>query len=559
MSLISSAQRATRVVKNVGRMREIVGGLSAFGFGTLVNKAGLGRFAQAARKAARRDDADASQTTPVRVRLLCESLGPTFIKLAQILSGRPDLIPQDFVEEFKKLQDKVPALPFETLRPSLERELGGTLDMFFSSFDTEALASASIAQVHAARTLDGDDVVVKIQKPDVARLLAQDLEILNLLAEAVERYVPELRSFRPKALANEFRRSILQEIDFVQEASNLRRFRENFIDNPFLVVPKVYPGLSTTKVVTLERLRGVKLSDLEAVRSLGIDPKELLRQGMRCFYQSIMVDGLFHGDPHGGNILVLPDGRMALIDFGSVGHLTLKGRAAVINMFLALLNEDYDDLIWEYLQMSPPSSGSRSSKSFELVASEVAVIFSPYHGLPLREIPAGKLLMEATAVAFKNQVSLPRDLVLVFKSIMTLEGLGRQLDPEFDLITAATEFAPQVFKELYKPSRLGKDAMILGRDVSRLLRSAPRQLSEIMRQIESREIEITAQIPQIDRLARAKIASASRLSFAIAASALFLGALFAIHAKDLPPAVASALILTSAVALGWALIKNLRA
>ncbi len=519
MSLLSRAETVRRAVKNVGRMSEIVAAMTRFGFGTVVERTGLATFLPGRASAS---ETDATSPTPERLRRLMEQLGPTFIKVGQVLGGRPDLVPADFVREFEKLQDHAPPLPFAILQPILEAELGRKLGDCFSSFDTEPLATASIAQVHAARTLEGDDVVVKIRKPDVDRQLSQDLEIVELLAQLLERYIEELRPFRPQQIVLEFKRTLLEETDFRMEATNIRRFRENFAGSSFLVIPKVYGDLSSDRVLTMERIRGVKLSDLEAVRAMGVDPRELLRQGIDHFFQSVMRDGLFHADPHAGNLMALPDGRMGLIDFGSVGRLSVRSKDAIVNMFLAMLAEDYDALILEYLDLSPAFEGSRSTSNIERIQREVAQIMSPYHGLPLSEIPAGKVLMESTRVAFRYHVSLPRDLVLVFKSIMTLEGIGRALDPDFDLVGAASKYARVLFKDRFEPARLGKEALFASRDVSRLLRSAPRQLGESLRQLESGELRLNLRLEDLERYARRQAQATTKVALAILASSLIV-------------------------------------
>lgn len=518
MSLLSSATQASRVVKNVGRMREIITTMSRFGFGTLVDRIGFSKF--------RHRDEDSEHVEPKqipeRLRRLCEELGPTFIKVGQILAGRPDLVPAEFVMEFQKLQDKVAPVPFMTLKPVIEAELGRPLEQCFASFDTEALATASIAQVHAARTMDGDDVVVKVQKPDVHKLLSQDLEIIDLLVGAIEMAIPELRPFKLKVIISEFKRAILAELSFAREANNVKRFRENFAASSFLVIPKVYLDLSSDRVITLERIRGVKLQDLEAVRAMGVDPKELLRQGIDAFYQSILVDGFFHADPHGGNILVLPDGRMGLVDFGSMGWLSPKAKTSLINMFLALVAEDYEALVQEYMWLAPASSGSRSSNKLEAIQQEVSTIMTPYFGLPLKDIPTGKILMDATSVAFKHEVQLPRDLVMVFKAIMTLEGIGRLLDPDFDLVSAATKFSTQVLREQYDPLRIAKDVFFVARDTSRFFQQAPRQIGETLRQLESGELKFNHRLLGLSAFTKALLTGSTRIAYAILSVGLLI-------------------------------------
>jgi ubiquinone biosynthesis protein len=463
-----------------------------------------------------------------------EELGPTFIKIGQVLASRPDLVPSEVIAELEKLQDQVAPLPFNDLKPIIENSLGRKLEDAFASLDPIALASASIAQVHAARTMDGDDVVIKIKKPGVEKTLTQDLEILELIASLAERYVPEARPFKPTRIATEFKKALLTEVDFTREASNLERFRENFASSHFLVVPRHYKDLSTTQILTIERLRGVKLVDVEAVRALGVDPTELLRQGMDSFFQSMLVDGLFHADPHGGNILVLPDGRMGLLDFGSVGWLSKKSKAAVVDMFLALVTEDYDALVFEYLRLSSPTPGSRSSTNIAEIQREVAALFAPYYGLPLREIPAGRLLMDGANIAFRHHVALPQDLVMVFKTIMILEGIGRTLDPDFDLLGAASKYAKIVLKERYSPKEIAKETLFVGRDLLRFVQNAPRQWAEVLRQIESGELKVNLEIKNLDRYARAQALGSQRISQAILAIGLLGAASFASSTHNVP-------------------------
>ncbi len=514
MAWLGRARQLGLAVKNVGRAREIASAMVRFGFGTIVEQLGFEDFFISRLLLRRSKEEDYS--LPERIRMLCEELGPTFIKFGQILSGRPDLIPADWVQELSKLQDHVSPISINEIKPVIEADLGGSLDQFFSSFDTEPLATASIAQVHAARSLEGDEVVVKVKKPDVERLLNQDLQIIESLALLAEHYVTELKPFKPTNIIREFKKSLLGEIDFRKEATSMRRYRKNFEGNDFLVIPRVYADLSGDSVLTQERLRGVKLSDINAVRSLGVDTTLVLQRGMEAFFKSIMEDGFFHGDPHGGNILVLPDGRMGLLDFGNMGWLSPKSKDAIINMFLALVAEDYDSLVLEYLYLSPPSPGSRSSTKIDAIQREVAAQFTQYRGLPLKEIPSGKILLDASSVAFKYHVTLPQDLIAVFKSIMTLEGIGRQLDPNFDLLSSGTTFAGRLIKQRYSPEVIGKELLIFGRDISRFLRTTPRQLGEVLRQIESGEIKIHLSVDNIGKdFMNAQSHSAQKISISL--------------------------------------------
>lgn len=522
-SVISRVSQISKATKNLGRMREIAGIMTQFGFGTLLGQIGLKTLASS-----RSEDGRVAQATlPERTRMLFERLGPAFIKLGQILSGRPDLIPQDFIDEFSKLQDNVTPVPIQEIIPIIEEALGRKIQDAYSSFDTEPMATASIAQVHAARTLEGDDVVVKVKKPGVAKALQRDLEIIELLAQLIEVSVPELKTFRPKQVVQEFKRSLLAETDFTRELHNIQNYRNNFAEMPFLYVPKPFADLSSEDILTMERLRGVKLSDTEGVRRLGIDTHELLSQGMNAFFKSVMVDGLFHSDPHGGNIFVLPDGRMGLVDFGAVGHLSDSSRRAIVSMFLALLTQDYEWLVQEYVQLSPAFEGTRTSKTIEMLSQEIYNIFSPYHGRPLKNIPSGKLLMEATALALKYRVILPSDLVMVFKAIMTLEGMARALDPDFDLVSSGAGYAKTVLKTLYKPEYIAKELAFTARDWLALSRSFPRQAGEIVRQIECGDLRLNVHVPDLQQAARTHLKASGLLGQSIlSATILVVATLF---------------------------------
>ncbi len=519
MSLLGQATQVGKAVKNVGRLREIITTMSRFGFGEVVERLGLHGFSNNPITKGADSEED---TFPQRLRMLLEDLGPTFIKIGQILAGRPDLINAEIVTELEKLQDKVEPVPFSNLKAFIETDLDRPLEACFASFDTEPMATASIAQVHAARTLDGEDVVVKIKKPGVDRLLAQDLEIVAMLAALAERYIPELRIFHPSEIVKEFRRTLLSETNFTLEANNTKRFRETFSNQNFLVIPKVFSELSGPRVLTLERLRGVNLSQSEAIKALGVDQRHVLSQGMDCFFQSIMIDGFFHADPHAGNILILPDGRMGLIDFGSVVRLSQKSKDAIINMFLALVTEDFDSLVQEYVDLSPSSEASRSSATLQKLQREIRETMSPYYGLPLKDIPAGKILMQSTNIAFRFQVSIPHDLIMVFKAIMTLEGIGRSLDPGFNLVESATKYAKIVLKQRYSPGRLFSDGWFLVRDIGRLLERAPKQLSMFLRQLEGGQFQMKIEHLGIEKLAKAQLQSSINIGSAILAVGFLL-------------------------------------
>jgi ubiquinone biosynthesis protein len=522
MNLFTRARAVQRALKNVGRVREIVAAMSRFGFDVIIERLRLGQYRSRELKLGEGD----SKKLPIeaRTRLLFENLGPTFIKVGQILAGRPDLIPEPFITEFAKLQDQVSPLPFAQIKKIIESELKRDLSQLFASVEEQPLATASIAQVHSARTLDGRDIVIKVRKPQVKQILERDLDIMEWMAEVAQNSFRELHSFRLPYLVAELKKSLLKEADFLQEAIALKRFAENFKDSDFLVIPKVYDSLSSEAVLCMEKIHGTKLQDVQSLARMGVNTSEILKKGLECFNRSIFEYGLFHADPHGGNILILPDGRMGLIDFGAAAWLSERSRRALLNMFIALIQEDYDSLVYEYILLSPADSGSRSSSRVTLIQSEVAAVFSPYRGLPLKDINAGKLLLEGTRIAFEHKIVLPQDLILVFKSIMTLEGIGRSLDPNFDLLSSANNFSKILIKEFWSVEKLTKETYGILRDVGRFAKWAPRQFSEVLRQVEDGQLQIGFELRSMERLLRTQRQASTKVALSILVAALLAAA-----------------------------------
>ena len=497
MTVLGRALQIRKALSNSGRMWEVSSALTRYGFGEILVKVGIRKPKETI------DDGHIKfRSAPERLRLLFENLGPTFIKLGQLAGGRPDLIPPEFLEELNKLQDKVEPIPYPAIKAIVESTYGKPIEEMFSSFDTLPLASASIAQVHTARTLTGEDVVLKIQKPDVERILNKDFEILELTAELMESTLPEVKRFNPLRVVKEFKRLILQEIDFDREANTIKRYRQNFSHSSFLVIPKVYSELSSKKILVMERVQGFRITDLESLKKHNIDPKALLQKGLDHHMESLMVHGLFHADPHSGNMLVLPDGRLALLDFGSVGWLSPKSRNSLVNLFLSLVSQDYDALVEEYLDLSPREGTSHSTQSRDQLARDISLMMAPYYGISLKEIPAAQLMLEASGLAFKYYIQLPQDLIAVFKSNMILEGIGRTLDPDFDLLESAGRYSKKVLREKLRPQSLVRTLLRSSRDAQRFIQKGPRLGLEIMRQLEAGQLEVQLKSSEWERFSQ---------------------------------------------------------
>jgi ubiquinone biosynthesis protein len=512
-----------QAVKNVQRLRQIIGVFAKHGFVDVVDRMNLGKFLPS--RLAAYAELQAEKTIQERLRLAFEELGPTFVKLGQLLSTRPDLLPEQFIEEFTKLQDNVQPLPFEIVRTIVERELKKKLEDAYSKFDPVPIGAASIGQVHTATLNTGEQVVVKVQRPEIDKIIDTDVSLLAFLAGLLEKYVPETRVISPKTIVNEFFRTLSFELDFVVEANNMSKMAENMAALPEVVIPKVYRALSTDKVLTLERLEGIRVNDLKALEAAGIDRKRIVEVGARAFFKSVMIDGLFHGDLHGGNLFILPGNRLGIIDFGIVGRLSQKSRDQLATMLMALLTEDYEKLCYQYAELGTAGP----SIDFDGFQREVRNTLAPYMGLSLSELNAGKILIEATKIAAQYRIQVPGDWMIVFKAILTIEGMGRTLDPGFDLLSMGQELAKDLVKNQYSPQRLSKDFLWVAKDIAELMQVLPRQIRWMFRKFNSNDFAFEIKSQELQDIRRQLDVNGRRLSLTVLVVGLFLSGSIALQ------------------------------
>lgn len=447
-------------------------------------------------------------TPPERMRMAFEELGPTFVKLGQVLATRPDLIPEDFVEEFKRLHDQVAPLPFSEIRRVLEREMAMPLEHAFKEIDPAPLGSASIAQVHRAILADGTAVVIKVQRPGIERVIADDVAILYYLADLLQKYVPETRVFNPTGIVDEFFRTLELETNFIIEANNIRRFQENFKNDPTVVIPEVFFEFSSQKVLVLEFLKGIPLSKAEALEQAGVDRMEIMRSGLRAYFKQVFKDGLFHGDLHAGNLFIMPGSKIGLIDFGIVGRLNRRTQDAIANMFVALYYEDYERLAYEYVELAPYSS----EVNVDQFAKDLKDLLAPYFGLSMKNVDFGKLLMDSTAIAGKHRLVLPSELMLFFKSIVTVEGMARVIVSDFNLLDYALEFANEIVAARYSKERVTEELAMFTKDASQLAKGLPRQLKQFIRRVGNPDFAFKVSIAEIEDVKRS-IETSSNILF----------------------------------------------
>lgn len=437
-------------------------------------------------------------SAPERLRISFEQLGPTFVKLGQLLATRPDLVPKEFSDEFRKLQDQVPAVPFAEMKVVLEDHFEQKLDAVFSSVDPNTIGAASIAQAYRATLISGEEVVIKVQRPNIDKVIAEDLDVLYQLAEWLHRYLPESRVYNPVGIVDVFAKTLEQEINFIVEANNIRRFAANFATDPDVRVPKVYNQYTGRRVLVMEALPGVALSQKSALEQEGIDPEVVLRRGLRAYLKMVFSDGLFHGDLHAGNVFILPDNKIGLIDFGVVGRLNRKTQTAIAGMLVALAEEDYDRLAYLYVDLAPFNEKIDADQ----FARDLRDLIAPYFGLTLKNVNGGRMLLDSAGLAARHGLVLPAELVLFFKSIVTIEGMARTLMSDFDFLNYSLEFAAELVKSRTEPARLMKEVSEATRDVNSLLGMLPRQLKQLLRRWNNPEASLKIAIDDFDKLNR---------------------------------------------------------
>lgn len=547
-----SSRRGGSALQNAARLRTIVSVFARYGFQNVAERIRLGRFL-----IERLSGIDDEKFTPAeRLRMAFEELGPTFVKLGQLLATRPDLVPEEFVEEFKRLHDQVATLPFAKMRETLHEQYGPDLSRVFSEFDEVPIGAASIAQVYRAVLRDGSNVVVKVQRPGILEVIRNDVGVLYFLAERLHAFVPEAAVFNPVGIVDEFFKTLELETNFVVEANNIRRFQQNFRDDPTVKIPHVYSEFSGKKVVVLEALQGVPLSQPSSLLQTGLDRATVMRAGIRCYFKQVFVHGFFHGDLHAGNLFILPDNRIGLIDFGIVGRLNRRVRDSIANMFVALYTEDYERLAYEYVEAAPFSD----QIDIDQFAKDLQDLLAPHFGLNLKNVDLGRLLMGTTAVAARHKLVLPSELMLFFKSIVTVEGMGRVIQSDFDLLPHALEFAGELVSAKTDPQRWKEDALGFGRDSAILLKTLPRQLRQFVRRVNHPDFAFRLSLVELEEVKRSMESSSNIIFLGLVIGSLIISGSALMFLErghlvfDIP--VLSAIFYGMAGALGLAAFRN---
>lgn len=492
-----------------------------------------------------------SVTTAARTRMALTELGTTFIKLGQMLSTRSDLLGPELTEELAELQSSVPPDPASAARATIEKELGIPIAELFARFDDEPIAAASVAQVHAAQLHSGHSVVVKVRREGVAEQAATDLEIVQALAELLEKHSPALRAYQPVAVVRQFRRTLLRELDFTYERRNLEEFERHFGDDPTVCIPEVFGEYCSHQVVTMEHLEGIPGTEIEALQQCGEDLGEFARRGANMYLEMVFRDGFYHADPHPGNLLLLPGNIVGVIDCGMVGRIDEDLRDEVEALLLGIVENDSALVAEQVLNLGAvPASCSR-----EKLRADLQDFMADYTGHPLNEIQVGSALANLVEIIRRHHIVLPPALALLLKTIIVLEGTSRRFSPDVSLAELMQPYCSRLLLRRLSPGRIAKRAMRSFRAWDRLFKALPRDLTDLLARFRDGSLTVHLDHRHLDPIV-------NRLVLGVLTAAIFLGSsdLWSREAKPLlfGVSVFGALGYAVSLFLGWRLLRAIR-
>jgi ubiquinone biosynthesis protein len=514
MPTIVQTARHLRRYQQIGRV------LTRYGFGHFLTQLGIGRAITPGLEKLRFSSAEILRATPAeRVRMVVEELGPTFIKLGQILSTRGDIIPAEFIRELEKLQDTVPPTEFDLIQAQVEKELGCPIYESFPTFDPVPVASASLGQVHFATLPGGEEVAVKVFRPGVDKLIETDLDILLELALLAEKRTEWGQYYGVLSLAQEFANTLRNEQNYEQEGHNIDRYRQMFAGEEHVRVPKVYWKTTTRRVLTMERIQGIKITNVERLDAAGLDRKVVAGRNISILLKAVLQDGFFHADPHAGNFMVMPNEVIALVDFGIVGQLDPVERLGLVQLFVGLFRGETDRVVEALSDLGIATRAADRRK----LARDLDLMRLRYYGLDLEKIRARSFVEELMNVAFANRLKMPSNLVLVFKAIAMLEGISLQLDPDINVFNEVEPYVRDVLLELQSPVTRLKQLVEQLRDSAEAMAFLPQQLQRMLEQIEGGETNLSMTVKGLDEPTRRVSVAADRLAVAILAAAFVVG------------------------------------
>jgi len=521
-----------RTYRHLARYRQILTVFFKYGFGDLIELLKIEQYIEIGLQLISKNRRNRLEklSRAERVRMACEELGPTYIKFGQILSTRPDLVPVDFIKELSKLQDSVPSSPFSEVSRIIESELGAPPEAIFDYFEKTPIASASIGQVYRATLKDGEAVAVKVQRPGIRKIIEVDLEIMLHLATLMERHVEEMSLHQPVKIVEEFARTLEKEIDYTIEATNMERIAHNFLNDLTIYVPKVFRDTTTESILTTEFVEGIKVSEIDRLEEAGLDTKLITVRGADIVLKQIIKHGFFHADPHPGNIFVLPNNVICLLDFGMTGSIDRRTREDFIDLAESVVNRNESRAAQVLLKLTYRDE----DPDIRLLEKDVADFMGRHLHKSLKDIKIGKLLNNLLELAFQHRLRIPPDIFLMLKAFSTIEGVGLMLDPDFDMIQQAVPFIKEVKLARMSPQRITGDIFRLAIELFQFVENFPKDILSITRLIKQQKLSLNLEYKGLDKMLSTYDQISNRISFSIIIAALIIGSALVIMSK-VPP------------------------
>jgi len=527
--LIRKIGIVSRTYRHMNRYRQIITVLFKYGFGDLVDRLHVGQYLEIGMQMVSRKRRERVEklTRSERLRMALEELGPTFVKMGQILSSRPDLIPVEFIEELSKLQDSVPPFPFSQVREIIEAELTSPIDEIFQKFEETPLAAASIGQVHRAQLKNGDDVIVKVQRPGIRAIIEVDLEILLHLATLIERHIEEWEIHRPTRIVEEFASSLAKEIDYTIEASNAERFARQFTGNSSVYVPRIFMETTTKQVLTMEFIDGIKASEIDKLDNAGLDRSIIASRGADLILEQVFKHGFFHADPHPGNVFIMPDNVICYLDFGMMGRVDRYAR------------EHFADIVYGYVRRDESKIADAILKVVEwdkepdrrVLERDISDFVESYLYKSLKDLHIADILQKLLELITTHGLRLPPDIFLMIKAMAQVEGLGLVLDPDFDMTERAAPFIKHIKLARLSPKRVVGDFLESGGDLVQLLKDIPGEMRTILKQLRQGKASIIFEHRGLENLISGLDRSSNRIASSLIISSLIIGSSLIITTK----------------------------
>src|SRR3989304_930314 len=520
-------------IRDIRRLNQILRILTKHGFGFAIqqlhlNDHAIGRGIIKTRVLRR--FAEPPESRAVRLRKVLEELGPTFIKLGQTLSVRPDLVPLDLCYELSKLQDRVPPFGYEDVQKQIKESFRSYPDKIFASFDPVPFAAASLGQAHRARLKTGENVVVKVQRPDMRKMIETDIDILYTLAQLANRYMHDIKIFDPISIVDEFSRVITKEIDFTYEAHNIDKFCKNFKESTTVQIPRVFWEYTKPKVITTEEITGIRMSDYLNQPHSDEEKKAVAANGANAILQQIFIDGFFHADPHPGNLFILPDNAAAFVDFGIVGRLDEDTRDVVVSLLIAVSTKNINGII-KALEMLGSVAEEHSLRDFK---HDISDFVERFYDIPLKQIEISTILPQAIELMTRHKLKIPPQFHVMIKALATMDGVARQLDPDFNTIAHTRPFVERLVHERHDPKRIFKDVAIYSSELLDILKVIPKDTYEIIKKIKKGTLKIEFEHQGLSKFIAEMDKSSNRISFSLVISALIIGSSLIIMANKGP-------------------------